>query len=96
MNKYLQDRSLLEELISITAERLGLSEPYVIEKDLYVTLAIAALMQVNNPYFKLIFQGGTALAKAHRIVQRMSEDCDFRIVRQSTEFYRKPYEHFSL
>ena len=27
----------------------------------------------------MVFQGGTSLAKAHRIIERMSEDCDFRI-----------------
>ncbi|WP_368501892.1 nucleotidyl transferase AbiEii/AbiGii toxin family protein [Flavitalea sp. BT771] len=28
----------------------------------------------------MIFTGGTALAKAHRILQRFSEDIDFRLV----------------
>ena len=30
--------------------------------------------------FDLVFGGGTALARAHRIVRRMSEDVDFKIV----------------
>ncbi len=89
MNKYFQNQSVLEELVSITSERLGLVDPYVVEKDLYVTLAIETLMRVEDSHFKLIFQGGTCLAKAHRIVKRMSEDCDFRIVQ------RNPAEIFS-
>lgn len=69
MNKHLQDPSTLKELISLAAEHLGLTDPSVVEKDLYVTLAIQALTTVQNSHFKLIFQGGTCLAKAHRIVQ---------------------------
>jgi predicted nucleotidyltransferase component of viral defense system len=64
--------------IRVLSDKLSLEE-FVIEKDLYVTKAIAVVTQVQHPYFELIFQGGTALAKAHRIIERMSEDCDFRI-----------------
>lgn len=80
MNKqhpYTQGQTI--ELIHLTAERLGLQEPAVIEKDLYVTRAISVLQGVDNETFKLVFQGGTALVKAHKLIQRMSEDCDFRI-----------------
>ena len=99
MNRYISDQATLEELVSITSERLGLNEPYVVEKDLYVTLAIETLINIENPNFKLVFQGGTALAKAHRIVQRMSEDCDFRIIRRegqhfSNEQQRRFLRHF--
>ncbi len=76
-NPYTREQTV--ELIHLTAERLGLQEPAVIEKDLYVTQAISVLQGVVNETFKLIFQGGTALAKAHKLIQRMSEDCDFRI-----------------
>lgn len=33
----------------------------------------------ENEYFRLVFAGGTCLAKAHKIVKRMSEDVDFKI-----------------
>lgn len=65
--------------IKSLAEFLGLNE-FVIEKDFYVTQAIGIVGQINNPNFDIIFQGGTSLAKAHRVIERMSEDCDFRIV----------------
>ncbi|WP_440617990.1 nucleotidyl transferase AbiEii/AbiGii toxin family protein [Cysteiniphilum sp. 6C5] len=76
----------LRELINLSAEELGLQAPYVIEKDLFVTKAISVLMEVQHEYFELVFQGGTALAKAHKIIQRMSEDCDFRLI------YKNPHQ----
>ncbi len=66
------------KLIEATSETLEVSA-YVVEKDFYVTKAIHALSHIKNENFQLIFQGGTCLSKAHRIVQRMSEDCDFRM-----------------
>lgn len=70
------------ELIQTTALLLGVPDA-VIEKDLLVTRAIAAVTSVQHDHFQLIFQGGTALAKAHHLVKRMSEDCDFRLAYQS-------------
>lgn len=54
-------------------------EECVIEKDYYVTQVIHLLSTVENEYFRLIFCGGTCLAKAHKLVNRMSEDVDFKI-----------------
>ena len=68
----------LLRLISDTGQILGLREP-IIEKDYYVTQAIHALSNIENEYFRLVFCGGTCLAKAHKIVNRMSEDIDFKI-----------------
>jgi len=79
----------LHELATLTAEKLGLPDPYVIEKDWFVTKAIAILMSVQDEIFHLVFQGGTALAKAHRFVQRMSEDCDFRLAYKNPDSQRK-------
>jgi len=54
----------LRELIPLTAEKLSLPFPMVIEKDLYVTKAISALSNaVHSDDFKLIFKGGSCLAK---------------------------------
>lgn len=79
------DNRLLE-LIITTAELLGL-EDSVIEKDYYVTQVILALSQINNEFFELVFCGGTCLAKAHRMIQRMSEDVDFKIQLKKPEVY---------
>jgi len=54
----------------------------LVEKDVHVVRAIRAVMLVDAAPFTLIFGGGTALARAHKLVRRMSEDVDFKIVLQ--------------
>lgn len=71
------DDSLIKS-IEATGEVLDLDEA-VIEKDYYVTQVIHTLSDVENDYFRLVFAGGTCLAKAHKIVKRMSEDVDFKV-----------------
>lgn len=68
----------LQDLIEICSDKIGLPGVFI-EKDFYLTQALHMISDINNPYFSLVFHGGTALAKAHKIVERMSEDCDFRI-----------------
>lgn len=63
-----------QQLIEEASLELGISK-YAIEKDYYVTQAIAIATSIRNELFELVFQGGTCLAKAHRIIKRMSEDC---------------------
>lgn len=79
MDKLLKQEQL-KELVSITAERLNIKYPSIIEKDYYVTSIIHSLANIENEHFRLIFSGGTCLAKAHKIVKRMSEDVDFKII----------------
>lgn len=52
----------------------------LIEKDVHIVRAIRAMASVDADPFTLVFGGGTALARAHKIVRRMSEDVDFKIV----------------
>jgi hypothetical protein len=52
----------------------------LVEKDLFVVSAIAALAAIDAAPFALVFGGGTALARAHKVVRRMSEDVDFKVV----------------
>lgn len=75
----LLDQEQLQELVSLASEKLGIRYPVIIEKDYYVTRVIHAISGLENEYFRLIFAGGTCLAKAHKIVKRMSEDVDFKI-----------------
>lgn len=63
-----------------TARYLGLEDPSVVEKDIYVTHVIQQLTSIESEYFRLVFAGGTCLAKAHRVVQRSSEDVDFKLI----------------
>ncbi len=54
---------------------------YVLEKDLIVCDAIQSLNQLPpDENFRLVFCGGTCLSKAYGLLQRMSEDVDFKIV----------------
>lgn len=61
-------------------EHFGFLRPEPVEKDWYVVRALVALMSINAAPFELIFAGGTGLARAHRLVRRMSEDVDLKIV----------------
>lgn len=77
------DKQILEQ-IEITTKKLGLA-PAIIEKDYYVTQIINILSSIEDANFKLVFCGGTCLAKAHKIVRRMSEDIDFKIIYKHPE-----------
>src|SRR5580700_11243199 len=60
----------------------GLPSLALVEKDFYVVKALAAITAVEREalHVRLVFGGGTALSRAHRLIQRMSEDIDLRIV----------------
>ncbi len=58
----------------------GLPGTAVVAKDFFVVRAIRTLVALDAAPFDFVFGGGTALARAHRIVRRMSEDVDFKIV----------------
>lgn len=62
------------------ADFFGLPGTAAVAKDFHVVRAIKALAAIDAAPFDLVFGGGTALARAHRIIRRMSEDVDFKIV----------------
>jgi hypothetical protein len=62
------------------ADFFGLVGTAPVEKDFHVVRAIHALAVLDAAPFALVFGGGTALARAHKLVHRMSEDVDFKIV----------------
>ncbi|MCK4608010.1 MAG: nucleotidyl transferase AbiEii/AbiGii toxin family protein, partial [Gammaproteobacteria bacterium] len=80
----MQNKTEILEQIEAVSTLLKLPA-YVVEKDLYATQAISIVTEVKHDNFDLIFQGGTSLAKAHRVILRMSEDCDFRIRAHNAE-----------
>lgn len=65
-----------------TQDHFGFGLPDPIEKDWYVVQAMRVLLTLDTAPFQLVFGGGTCLARAHRLVQRMSEDVDFKVVLQ--------------
>ncbi len=70
---------LNEQQIRQTAIILGLPADFI-RKDYFVTKAIRQLIGISNDYFELVFQGGTSLSKGYGIINRLSEDVDFRVI----------------
>ena len=62
------------------ADFFGLVGTAPVEKDFRVVRAIRTLAAVDAAPFTLLFGGGTALARAHKLMRRMSEDVDFKMV----------------
>ena len=68
-------RELFEEIAQIKS----IAESFV-EKDWFVTQIIGIIAGIQHEGFEVIFTGGTALSKAHHLLQRFSEDIDFRVL----------------
>src|SRR5271156_2391274 len=49
--------------------------PHLLEKDIWVVWALSTLFQ-SELGAHLVFKGGTALSKAHKVITRFSEDVD--------------------
>ncbi|MFT4205409.1 MAG: nucleotidyl transferase AbiEii/AbiGii toxin family protein [Chitinophagaceae bacterium] len=73
MNEF-KNKDLLEEVATIK----NINAAFV-EKDWYAVQVLKKVHEFSYPGFDIIFSGGTALSKAHNIIQRFSEDVDFRI-----------------
>ena len=92
-NKQKLDHDTFKELISITSEKLKLPQPYVIEKDYYVTQAIFLVTQVENEVFELIFQGGT-FPEANSLGKGESDTLD-KIFNMRLLSFSKLFHNFS-
>src|SRR5687767_13838464 len=66
-------------------ERLGRLPEAMLEKDVFITEATVAMAGLSNEDVRVIFCGGTSLSKAHRLIERMSEDVDFKLEVRHTE-----------
>jgi predicted nucleotidyltransferase component of viral defense system len=75
----LQGSPSLQDLLEVQ-RHFGLPSPVLVEKDWYVVRALAAINSADATPFRLVFSGGTALSRAHRLIRRMSEDIDLKIV----------------
>lgn len=65
---------------AVGAEGLSGLPAGVLEKDLLVTDALSSLAALTSFAFPIVFCGGTCLSKAHGLIQRMSEDLDFKVL----------------
>lgn len=59
-------------------------DPAMVEKDWYVTQALAFMANLSLTGYKIVFSGGTSLSKAHGLVKRFSEDIDFKVITDET------------
>jgi predicted nucleotidyltransferase component of viral defense system len=84
------ERTELEEISLLTG-----IDPSFIEKDWFVTQVVAALAAFSYEGFALIFTGGTALSKAHKLIERFSEDVDFRVIAPQDRQNRKSLSDFN-
>lgn len=72
---------------AVVAEGLNKLPAGVIEKDFLVTEVLRELAGISIAEMDIVFCGGTCLSKAHSLIERMSEDLDFK-VRLSEEVSR--------
>jgi predicted nucleotidyltransferase component of viral defense system len=75
MNWLHKDAEIFRDALALTRERTGFAER-LIEKDYFCTALLEYLAAAAN---KLVFKGGTCLAKVHANFYRLSEDLDFVI-----------------
>ena len=72
-----QERELIEDVIG---EGLTTLAEAILEKDILLTQALKLISSEDCDGVGLVFCGGTCLSKAHRLIERMSEDVDFKLV----------------
>lgn len=72
----LEGEPTLAELLEVQAYFRLPSPAALVEKDFYVVKAFAAIaaVELEELHLRLVFGGGTALSRAHRLIRRMSED----------------------
>jgi predicted nucleotidyltransferase component of viral defense system len=66
----------------VEVDQLGLCElnPSILEKDLLITDVLGLLAAFEWGEVQPVFCGGTSLSKGYGLIQRMSEDIDFKLV----------------
>lgn len=65
-----------QELFGLTAERLGMGSPAIVEKDFWVCWALKQIFSHPGLKDKMLFKGGTSLSKVFGLIDRFSEDID--------------------
>lgn len=51
----------------------------VLEKDVLITEVLESFSEMSDSGISVVFCGGTCLSKAYRLIDRMSEDVDFKV-----------------
>lgn len=66
------------DLIRSIAGALSIDATFI-EKDRWAMQLIAILTKIDHPKIELVFSGGTSLSKGFGIIERFSEDLDFKV-----------------
>lgn len=75
-----ENPELFSELITLSADMLGMREIYI-EKDYWLCMILRNLAHSDPEIFnRVVFKGGTALSKAHKMIHRFSEDIDLAYI----------------
>lgn len=69
--------SLDSEIVVEVAAEMGVSSAFV-EKDWYSVQVLKAIAVYQGDAVETLFSGGTSLSKGYGVIQRFSEDLDFR------------------
>lgn len=67
-------------ILDVRNEGLSSLPPGIFEKDLLITEVLHILADTETDGVGLVFCGGTCLSKAHDVIERMSEDVDFKLI----------------
>ena len=67
------------ELIVAVATELGV-DPSFVEKDWYAMRLVATVVNAAQGGLTPVFSGGTSLSKGYGLIQRFSEDLDFKVL----------------
>ena len=73
-----QDTKTFSKAIKETSDKLGIRD-FFIEKDYWISLALKRL-STSKYSESVVFKGGTSLSKAHKTINRFSEDIDIAII----------------
>ena len=75
-----ENPELFSELITLSSDMLGMREIYI-EKDYWLCMILRNLAHADPEIFdRVVFKGGTALSKAHKLIHRFSEDIDLAYI----------------
>jgi predicted nucleotidyltransferase component of viral defense system len=78
-----ENTELFQDAVLATSQFLNIPEIYI-EKDYWVTVALYKIFhsEIAN---EVVFKGGTALSKCHKLIERFSEDIDLVVLRNDAE-----------
>lgn len=77
------NKELFHDAVLATSQMMGIPEIYI-EKDYWVTFALYQIFH-SELAREVVFKGGTALSKCHKLIERFSEDIDVVVLRHEGE-----------